>query len=233
MKFVPAKCPICGADLNIEENSKIIKCEYCNTSLVVEDNKLDIPKNDDIKPTKNNIYNKHPKKKQSKAKLIISALALVIANIIAIKVSWDYENPFGAAAFLLTGLTYLTLIRDSYSRKKLFIANIIGVVFFVGSLILSLYIYNMLPGYVDKWENDNIILTIKRKHATIEFKKTGVKETNKYSSDTITEYTDGKIIYKKLIKISNYNFIYTEDKDEKNMCLAESGKCIEELTLVK
>ena len=37
MKFVAAKCPSCGANIEVEPNSDRTKCEYCKTQIIVED----------------------------------------------------------------------------------------------------------------------------------------------------------------------------------------------------
>lgn len=36
MKIKNINCPNCGANLNIDENKKYIKCQYCNTNLAIE-----------------------------------------------------------------------------------------------------------------------------------------------------------------------------------------------------
>lgn len=37
MKLVSAKCPNCGADIEVDKNSDKTKCEYCNSKIIVED----------------------------------------------------------------------------------------------------------------------------------------------------------------------------------------------------
>lgn len=37
MKLVSAKCPSCGADIEVDKNSDKTVCEYCNSKIVVED----------------------------------------------------------------------------------------------------------------------------------------------------------------------------------------------------
>ena len=44
MKVTCVKCPSCGANLNVEDNVKRTKCQYCNTAIMIE---KDI--NDEIK----------------------------------------------------------------------------------------------------------------------------------------------------------------------------------------
>ena len=36
MKLTKAQCPNCGANLEVNEESKIIKCKYCDTNILVE-----------------------------------------------------------------------------------------------------------------------------------------------------------------------------------------------------
>ena len=36
MKVTCVKCPSCGANLNIEDNVKKTKCQYCNTNIMIE-----------------------------------------------------------------------------------------------------------------------------------------------------------------------------------------------------
>ena len=228
MKIVPAKCPRCGGDINIDQDSKIIKCEYCNTSLVIEDNKLGLQN----ESSKNNTFKyNYQNRKSHKVLLIIFAIIILIADVIAIKINWDYENSLGSVAFLFAGLLLFRMVTDSYPREKaLIFSNIIGLLLFIGALFASLYIYNLLPGYVDKWESENIKLTIDRKEATVEFKDAGVKETNKYSTSPISEVVDGKLVNKTVIKVSDYTFIYVEEP-EKSLCYAIDNKCVEELQI--
>ena len=37
MKLVAAKCPSCGANIKVDRNLKITKCEYCNSEIIVEE----------------------------------------------------------------------------------------------------------------------------------------------------------------------------------------------------
>lgn len=37
MKLVPAKCPSCGADIEVDKDSDSTKCEYCDSKILVED----------------------------------------------------------------------------------------------------------------------------------------------------------------------------------------------------
>ena len=37
MKIVAAKCPNCGANIEVDSNSNTTKCEYCNSSIVVKE----------------------------------------------------------------------------------------------------------------------------------------------------------------------------------------------------
>lgn len=37
IKLVPAKCPNCGATLELDDNLKKTECKYCNTSIIVDD----------------------------------------------------------------------------------------------------------------------------------------------------------------------------------------------------
>lgn len=37
MKLVAAKCPNCGANIEVDENSDKTRCNYCNTQIIVED----------------------------------------------------------------------------------------------------------------------------------------------------------------------------------------------------
>ena len=231
VKLVSAKCPSCGGKLNINENSKVIKCEYCDTNIIVEDDTLRIQSNQNKK------YNYFvPKKKISIKKkiiMIVLTLLLFILNVVAMKISWDYENSLGSVAFFLSGLLFLYGIRNSeLDYNILFKINILGVVLFIGALWFSLYIYNLIPGYVNEWENDNILLIIDRKEATIEFKDSGKKENDKYSTYYESKYINGKFIQYKRIKIAEYNFLYSEE--EKTMCYAnDKNECIEDLKLVK
>ena len=42
MKLIPIKCPNCGAKIEISENSTAIKCEYCNSPILIDDEKIKI-----------------------------------------------------------------------------------------------------------------------------------------------------------------------------------------------
>lgn len=44
MKLVVAKCPACGATVEVNPNEHTIRCEYCNSSILVEDKIKDITK---------------------------------------------------------------------------------------------------------------------------------------------------------------------------------------------
>ena len=37
MKLVAAKCPSCGANINVDRSLKFTKCEYCNTEIIVQE----------------------------------------------------------------------------------------------------------------------------------------------------------------------------------------------------
>ncbi len=37
MKIVAAKCPNCGAEIEVDKNSDSTRCEYCNSKIIVED----------------------------------------------------------------------------------------------------------------------------------------------------------------------------------------------------
>ena len=37
MKLVAAKCPSCGANIDVDVNSDMTKCDFCNTKIIVED----------------------------------------------------------------------------------------------------------------------------------------------------------------------------------------------------
>lgn len=37
MKIVSAKCPSCGANIEVDENSNQTKCEFCHSTIIVED----------------------------------------------------------------------------------------------------------------------------------------------------------------------------------------------------
>ena len=248
MKIVAAKCPRSDADINIDKDSKIIKCEYCKTSLIIEDDKLEIQKIESEKAPEidnysrvnmdsNNNYKMYNIRKKNNYKLysILLAIIIVIANIVSIKINWDYKNSLGSVIFLILGLLHITLIKESRLKEKaLLAANVFGLIFFFVSLWVSLYIYNLLPGYVNKWKSDNIILDIRREKATIEFKDTGVNETIEYSS--YPTYPKTKVINNELkkytvIKLLDYHFVYSEDD---KMCYAdENDECIEELKIVK
>ena len=227
MKLVSAKCPNCGVNINIDRDSKIIKCEYCNASIIVEDDKLEIQKEETKQINNKEFKTEKPKKKKSiKIYLILFAVILAIAYAISVKISWDYKNSLGAVVFPILGLCYLTFIKESRLQERaLILADVFGLVFYFAALWFSLFIYNLLPGYVNEWENENIKLTIEREEATVEFKNTGMKETAKYSTNTINGVTT--------IKILDYEFIYAEEKDNTKMCYAKEDKCIEELKLVE
>ena len=231
MKLVTAKCPNCCADINIDENSKIIKCEYCNASIIVEDNNLKLQE-DVIKENNVDIYKENLKSIQSrkskklKLYLLLFALILVIAYVISIIISWNYKNSLGSVILFISGLCYLTFVKQSGLREKAFLfADIFGFVFYICALCISIYIYNCVPGYINEWESDNIKLVIDRENATIEFKDKGTKETFTYSVNLVNG--------RNLIKISDYDFIYSEENDVGKMCLANKDECVEELKLVK
>lgn len=235
MKLVSAKCPSCGGDINIDENSKIIRCEYCNTNIIVENNELKIQNNQNISNQSkvDSHFEGSKRKKNFKIYLIIFAAFLVISNMIAIKINWDYKNSLGFIAFLILGLLHIVLIKESRLKEKaLLLANIFGLIFFFVALWFSLYVYNLLPGYVNGWVSNNITLIIDREEATLEFKDTGLKEKNKYSSYNELKYNEGKAIKYTRIKISEYYFIYFEE--ENTMCYSnDKDECIEELELKK
>ena len=35
-KIISIKCPNCGANIDVDENKKVNKCQYCNTNLLIE-----------------------------------------------------------------------------------------------------------------------------------------------------------------------------------------------------
>ena len=37
MKLIPAKCPSCGASIDVDRSLKFTKCQYCGTEIVVEE----------------------------------------------------------------------------------------------------------------------------------------------------------------------------------------------------
>ena len=37
MKLVSAKCPNCGANLELNEKNEKTKCNFCNSTIIVED----------------------------------------------------------------------------------------------------------------------------------------------------------------------------------------------------
>ena len=37
MKLVAAKCPSCGASLNVNPKQETAKCEYCNQTILIDD----------------------------------------------------------------------------------------------------------------------------------------------------------------------------------------------------
>ncbi len=37
IKLVPAKCPSCGANIEVDSNSNKTKCEYCHTTILIDD----------------------------------------------------------------------------------------------------------------------------------------------------------------------------------------------------
>ena len=37
MKLVAAKCPSCGADIELDQDSDKTKCSYCNSKIIVEE----------------------------------------------------------------------------------------------------------------------------------------------------------------------------------------------------
>ena len=45
MKIVNAKCPNCGANLDIPKETERVKCEYCNQNLLIDDEKIKIEGN--------------------------------------------------------------------------------------------------------------------------------------------------------------------------------------------
>ena len=38
VKLQAAKCPSCGADIEVDKHSDSTKCEYCNSKIIVDDN---------------------------------------------------------------------------------------------------------------------------------------------------------------------------------------------------
>ncbi len=54
MKLVPAKCPNCGAELELDDNLKRTKCEYCKTTIIFDEaiQKYQIELNGKIKTTR-------------------------------------------------------------------------------------------------------------------------------------------------------------------------------------
>ena len=231
MKLFPAKCPSCGGDIELDENSKVIKCDYCNTSIVVEDDDLIIQKkqfesNDDSNSRNNKIGIK------GKIIMIVLTILLLVANVIAIKVSWDYENSLGSVAFVFSLLLTICAIKNlGLGFKSLLIVNIIGIILFIGALWFSLFIHNYLPGYVNTWENNNMKLTIDRKTAIIEFKGNGIKEENSYSTAYYPKFIDGKYINYTKIIIADYFFLYSDEN--KTMCYTnEKNECVEDLKIV-
>ena len=52
IKFVSAKCPECGAALNVEEGRKQTFCEYCGANILIYDDNEPAPKKTNIKKSK-------------------------------------------------------------------------------------------------------------------------------------------------------------------------------------
>ena len=50
--------------------------------------------------------------------LILFAIILLIADVIAIKINWNYENSLGSVAFLFAGIVLFIMVYDSYPREK-------------------------------------------------------------------------------------------------------------------
>ena len=63
MPLVPAKCPECGGNINIEANKRAAICEFCKQPFVVEDainnfnTTYNITNNNEIKADTVNVFN--------------------------------------------------------------------------------------------------------------------------------------------------------------------------------
>ena len=37
MKLIPARCPSCGADIEVNKENETTKCKYCDTRIIIDD----------------------------------------------------------------------------------------------------------------------------------------------------------------------------------------------------
>ena len=37
MKLIPARCPSCGADIEVNKDNETTKCKYCETRIIIDD----------------------------------------------------------------------------------------------------------------------------------------------------------------------------------------------------
>ena len=139
MNFISAKCPNCGADINVNEDSKVVTCEYCNKKIIVENTNMKTPIIIDQPKLQD-------KKKRISKYLIIITIIMIIAYIIAIKLCIDNSNSLGLISFVILGLSYISFIKQSNFRPRAFLfSNIVGFVFFAVALVFSLYVHNLVP----------------------------------------------------------------------------------------
>lgn len=53
------KCPNCNAQLHTAPNVNIVKCEYCDTELIINNNIQNFSKQTNIFPQQTNVFSKH------------------------------------------------------------------------------------------------------------------------------------------------------------------------------
>lgn len=84
MKFKELKCKNCGANLEVEENAKMVTCQFCHTTFSVEDT---YSESYDSTKAKLQAIDDHFKiKKISKISLIIGIALFIVAVVVIAKV---------------------------------------------------------------------------------------------------------------------------------------------------
>lgn len=79
MKLVQLKCPNCGADISIENISKIVKCQYCQTAFRIDGDNEPNNQNGDNEQNRISIEQEYRQKSRENANNMMAVVALILS----------------------------------------------------------------------------------------------------------------------------------------------------------